>query len=71
MQKAALGVLGLFITFVVWSQQVQKTENVIIITLDGMRWQEVFGGIDSVLMTDTKYTSNSKELKAKYINAKQ
>jgi hypothetical protein len=25
----------------------QKTENVVLITLDGMRWQEVFGGVDA------------------------
>ncbi len=25
----------------------QKTENVVLITLDGMRWQEIFGGVDA------------------------
>ncbi len=25
----------------------QKTENVVLITLDGMRWQEIFGGMDA------------------------
>src|SRR5207253_1004234 len=27
-----------------------KTENVIMITIDGMRWQEIFGGADSALL---------------------
>jgi hypothetical protein len=44
--------------FVCLSQS-RKTENIIIVTLDGMRWQEVFGGIDSVLMVNKKYTRDS------------
>jgi hypothetical protein len=31
-----------------------KTENVILITLDGMRWQEVFWGADSTFMNQQK-----------------
>jgi hypothetical protein len=31
------------------------TENVVIVTLDGMRWQEVFKGVDEALMNDTLY----------------
>jgi len=27
-----------------------KTENVIVITIDGMRWQEIFSGADSALL---------------------
>jgi hypothetical protein len=38
----------LFISFLIFSFQVSqaknKTENIILITLDGMRWQEVFQG---------------------------
>lgn len=30
-----------------------KTENIILITLDGLRWQEVFTGADSLLVDDT------------------
>ncbi|MEN2283258.1 phosphoglyceromutase [Algoriphagus sp. SE2] len=33
--------------------QENKTENVILITFDGMRWQEVFTGADSLLVDDT------------------
>ncbi len=36
-----------------------KTENVIIITLDGMRWQEVYGGADSALLKNKNYTKDS------------
>lgn len=31
----------------------QKTENVVVITMDGLRWQEVFGGADSLLTFDS------------------
>src|ERR1700681_2309768 len=27
-----------------------RTQNVLLVTTDGMRWQEVFGGADSALM---------------------
>jgi hypothetical protein len=33
----------------------QKTENIIIITTDGFRWQEVFKGIDSAIASDKKF----------------
>ena len=31
-----------------------RTENVVLVTLDGMRWQEVFGGADSSLFRQSK-----------------
>jgi len=36
-----------------------KTENIVIVTLDGMRWQEVFSGADSALLKNKKYTKDS------------
>jgi len=33
-----------------------KTENVVIVTMDGMRWQEVFTGADSALLFNKAYT---------------
>jgi hypothetical protein len=44
-----------------------KTRNVVFVVSDGLRWQEVFNGIDPVLMKDK--SSNwleAKELKARY-----
>lgn len=35
--------------------QAQKTENIIIITTDGLRWQEVFKGLDSAIANNKKY----------------
>lgn len=43
-------------------QPVFKTENVFLVTLDGMRWQEVFGGADSSWM---KQQINLKDHKVK------
>ncbi|MFL5809056.1 MAG: alkaline phosphatase family protein [Flavisolibacter sp.] len=40
----------------------QKTDNLVIITLDGMRWQELFGGIDTVLVNDKRFTKDSSGL---------
>lgn len=42
-------VLGLF------AQQKNKTENVILITLDGFRWQELFTGADSSFMKQQQH----------------
>jgi hypothetical protein len=35
-----------------------KTKNVIIITLDGYRWQELFEGADEAILNSEKYTTN-------------
>jgi hypothetical protein len=42
-----------------------KTENVILITLDGFRWQEVFGGADSSLMKQQQHLKD-EQTKSKY-----
>lgn len=39
-----------------WAQM--KTENLVIVTLDGMRWQEVFGGADSSLLRNKNFTKD-------------
>jgi hypothetical protein len=43
-----------------------KTENLVIVTLDGMRWQEVFKGVDEVLMNDSVYNRGIDEMKQKF-----
>ncbi|MCX6318326.1 MAG: alkaline phosphatase family protein [Bacteroidetes bacterium] len=44
----------------------QRTENLVIVTLDGFRWQEVFGGVDSLLMTDKNYVHDTAGMRNKY-----
>lgn len=46
--------------------QEKRTDNVIIITLDGLRWQELFTGADSVLINDPAYTRDVQRAKDKY-----
>ncbi|MBL7751766.1 MAG: alkaline phosphatase family protein [Chitinophagaceae bacterium] len=53
--------------FLVLSGNAQtKTENVVVITLDGLRWQELFAGADSQLINDDTYVHNARELKKKF-----
>ncbi|RZL97284.1 MAG: phosphoglyceromutase, partial [Pedobacter sp.] len=35
----------------------QGAQNIIIVTMDGMRWQEVFGGADTALLHDKRFAS--------------
>ncbi len=50
------------IGFCAMQAQTPKTENVFLITLDGLRWQELYqGGIDS-LMNDNEYVKDTAEL---------
>ena len=48
------------------AQSSRKTENLIIVTLDGMRWQEVFGGVDSALMNNKEYNGDSAAMRSKF-----
>lgn len=43
--------------------QTAATENVIIITFDGLRWQELFGGMDETILNDKAFTADSASLK--------
>jgi hypothetical protein len=63
--KKILVLLCSIVTMVSYSQK-RKTENLVIITLDGMRWQEVFGGIDSALLNNTEFTRDSADMKSRF-----
>jgi len=39
-----------------------KTQNIVIVTLDGMRWQEIFGGVDSALIVNKRFTMDSAQV---------
>jgi len=36
--------------------------NLVLVTMDGVRWQEVFGGIDTDVVGDARYTSDPERL---------
>ncbi len=48
-----------------FAQSNRKTENVVLITLDGFRWQELFNGADSSLMKQQKYLKDA-DIKTKF-----
>src|SRR6201996_7680688 len=64
MKKISLLLLALFITPVLFAQS-HKTQNVVIVTLDGFRWQELYRGVDSSLI-NSKYTDNKSEIRKQY-----
>ena len=45
--------VAFFSSKLVYGQKTTQTENIILITLDGLRWQELFTGADSLLVDDT------------------
>ena len=60
----------LFVSFgsgvLVSQAQTRKTENLIIVGWDGVRWQEIFTGVDSAIMNDRAYTKRSSEMRAQF-----
>lgn len=66
MKKYLFGFFFVMLTLTVSAQQ--KTKNLVIVTLDGMRWQEVFGGIDLSLIKDNRFTHDSSGTAQKFWN---
>ena len=54
-----LTIIALFVFSGFYLTAQTKTKNIILVTIDGMRWQEVFGGADSVLLRDKRFTKDS------------
>ena len=63
MKKYKILFLFFFILFtnINFSFAQQKTENMIVITTDGFRWQEVFGGMDSAIANQKKYNQGDSD----------
>lgn len=51
--------------------QEPAAENLVLVTLDGLRWQEVFGGVDLNLIEDERYTHEPDSLKKTYWNGQR
>ena len=64
--KKSLLLLATTIVVATVMAQHRKTENLIIVTLDGMRWQEVFKGVDPVLMNDSIFNQDREGIKQKF-----
>ncbi|MFD0793087.1 phosphoglyceromutase [Mucilaginibacter litoreus] len=64
MRKIILLLACVALASVAGAQQT-KTRNIIIVTLDGMRWQDVFRGADSALI-NSKFTNDKEAVKKKF-----
>jgi hypothetical protein len=64
MKKLSLLFLALAIIPKLFAQS-HKTQNVVMVTLDGFRWQELYRGADSALI-NSKYTDNKVEIRKKF-----
>ncbi len=51
-----------------FAQPARSTDHVILVTLDGLRWQELFSGADPLLIKNETYVSNPEHLKRKFFD---
>lgn len=49
-----------------FAQSIAQTKNIIIITTDGFRWQEVFRGADSTILHNTHQVKDTALMCAQY-----
>ena len=66
MKKSLPYLLILFFILLNFQSLAQKAENLILFTTDGLRWQEVFGGIDTMIASDKQFTRDKSGLMKKY-----
>lgn len=64
MKKMFITAIVLFSFLISFAQQ--KAGNIIIVTMDGFRWQEVFRGADEVLINSKEYAHDIAGLKQKF-----
>lgn len=60
--------IPLLVLFIATCGIAQEASNkkVVLITLDGVRWQELFSGADPLLVANTKYVSDTTDLKTRF-----
>jgi hypothetical protein len=66
MKKILLLLVFLSVGLSANAQPRHKTKNLIIVTLDGYRWKELFTGAEKALINNKKFTNNPKALKKKF-----
>lgn len=54
------------LVFFVGTAQESDNTKVVLITMDGLRWQELFSGADPLLVTNTEYVHDTTELEARF-----
>lgn len=66
MKKTVFFMIALFQLGLTISNAQDKGTKVILITLDGFRWQELFTGADSLLVANSEYVSDTTYLKERF-----
>jgi hypothetical protein len=66
MKSVFLCSLGLMACFAITAQDPAKAENIFIITTDGFRWQEIFNGADSSLISNPKFVEDTSLIRQLY-----
>jgi hypothetical protein len=66
--KKILVIAALFLCGSFASAQ-NKTKNLVIVTLDGLRWQEVFRGADSALVNKKEYNSDKDGITKRFLTS--
>lgn len=70
--KNVLFLIFLFVIYLTASAQPpSNTKNIFIVTIDGIRWQEVFKGADKNLIANKDYTSNPQLAKLMYLGSSE
>jgi hypothetical protein len=62
---------ALALTPLQFSSAAEPNGNLVLVTLDGVRWQEVFGGVDLDLIEDDRFTNDADFLRKKYWHEKR
>lgn len=65
MKNSLVAFLLCFIATISFAQ-FKRSENIIVVTMDGLRWQEVFGGADSLLSFDTAASYSTGYVQKKF-----
>lgn len=61
-KRTALYFLVTAICITATAQSQQKIENIVIITTDGFRWQEVFKGMDSAIANNKRFNQGDSAI---------
>ncbi|PPK87378.1 type I phosphodiesterase/nucleotide pyrophosphatase [Neolewinella xylanilytica] len=59
--------LSLLLCFTAGTSAQTATENVILITMDGLRWQELFGGAVDSMIANEAFTGDRERMEASYL----
>lgn len=68
MKKIFLQLLILSMSITLMGQTKNKTQNIILVTIDGFRWQEVFNGADSSFLHNKQLVENTSKYEKRYWN---